>query len=88
MSKEDEATRIDAGCLTYGAFQGAPGGVIGDTTSSMSIGVAGVVMPGGLFSTTPVRPASGGQLVRQSSKLAAGVTRQLITIYFCYLDYS
>ena len=33
--------------------------------SCMSMGVAGVVMPGGLFATTLVRPPSGGQPVIQ-----------------------
>ena len=61
MSKEDAAARDNARCWAFGEPSDAPGeatpiGVARSATSWGTIGMAGEVMPRGLFNTPLVRP--------------------------------
>ena len=59
---------------SHGAPQGAlregtPREIIGDVTSYLNVGVAGVVMPGRLFNTPLVRPSKSGQRTGHRSEV-------------------
>ena len=65
MSKDNVVAREDTGCWAFGEPSGAlgeatPMGVARDATSQATIGMAGEVMPRGLFSTPLIWPHSSG----------------------------